>query len=318
MDLKQHLYLQIGERIRFYQKKSGLSKKKFEGGDGSLISYIERGEFKQKNTSLIPNSAMDSIMSTINANEYQLSEFELVYGDKQEFRSFLKYLFDYVAFNIESPEPQLDMKKWDERIHYDAKFNDLSRTLIDAASFDGHFSYIWEERIDEMTFSAHVPYAGPYNLFGEDVTNVVKAFGRLFKLVEEKMVKSYKKKFESDGNTSMQKLEKRITEWLLTDFHQILSDVIKENKADDIRSVGYNVKALMEESMTLKDHGRLQENKWIGPGQPRVGNESYELETSIRELAIAYVKSAKEIADKQNKVLNLSETTDNNLELKES
>jgi hypothetical protein len=105
---------------------------------------------------------------------------------------------------------------------------------------------------------------------------------------------------------------------LLTDFHQILSDVIKENKADDIRSVGYNVKALMEESMTLKDHGRLQENEWIGPGQPRVGNESYELETSIRELAIAYVKSAKEIADKQNKVLNLSETADNNLELKES
>lgn len=307
MDLKKQLYVQIGKRVKSYRKKSGLSQAKF-GKDGSEVGAIEKVKFKGQNTSFISPDVMKGMMETIRGNRSQLTEFELVYGNEQEFRSFLRYLFDYVAFNVQSPEPQIHIKKWDERLHYDPKIEDLSRKLINALSFDGEFSYLWEGGISDMYFVAHTD-AGPYDLSDNEVNKIINAIDRLFNLVQDKMAKSYRARFESNGNTSMKKLEKRITKWLLEDFSAILDATVEANKNNDIRSVGYTVQSLMDQGMDLKDHGHLQENDGYGPYQPRAGSESYELETSIRELAVLYMKSAKLIAEKQNEVFELSQNS---------
>lgn len=219
------------------------------------ISCIESGRKFGRNKTFLTGTMLDNLSKTFGKNYA-----EIIYGDEEARRNFVKYIFDDLVgllSNLTSEESEL---------------KEACEELLSIMNSIAGFAYSMSNVSLDNVFRQYAPqtqggnsHKAQENDFHKEQESIFfKTADIVYKSLEDQLYQSFVDNFIpidedkismpiDEDKISMKFLDKKICTWIVSEkdgILYILKNKVKELKKDEIFSEGYRVKYLMDSIIT--------------------------------------------------------------------
>lgn len=247
----------IGKRIKKLRNSHQLAKNQVliddddssrGSGDGTLINCIEKGEFKSRTRSFIPNQALDLISKKFFADDPN-RRFKIVYGNRNNLMNFIEKIYILITHNFNIKDSRGNPIK--NFVEIDDSLKPVTNKIIEGLFFDAEFTLSWYK--DRYSCKDSQPPFLPNNFSDKTESSFSYASTDFFEQIKNELESSYRAKFIADDSlVSLKKFDERVISWIQQSWPKILSDQIEKNQTNILFAVGYDVKTILEETKTIR------------------------------------------------------------------